>query len=143
MPNHDRFECQTAIDSDAILQYGACDVSRIWRGYSGFQWSKYNSLRSGKTHCFTPDSWFCFSLCDYRYFLLTCFRLSSSTPRRMWIPANQAIAGIISVGSCLNKRPDCTISLQASTACPAAKILRVPFTSALVAYVRRAWRVAP
>ncbi|MDF8673072.1 hypothetical protein OU584_23820, partial [Escherichia coli] len=21
MPNHDRFECQTAIDSDAILQY--------------------------------------------------------------------------------------------------------------------------
>ncbi len=25
MPNHDRFECQTAIDSDAILQFPRCD----------------------------------------------------------------------------------------------------------------------
>ncbi len=30
MPNHDRFECQTAIDSDAILQPGAC-VAQIAR----------------------------------------------------------------------------------------------------------------
>ncbi|MEW3375656.1 hypothetical protein [Escherichia coli] len=28
MPNHDRFECQTAIDSDAILQEGALEVAR-------------------------------------------------------------------------------------------------------------------
>ena len=25
MPNHDRFECQTMIDSDAILQSAQCD----------------------------------------------------------------------------------------------------------------------
>ena len=28
MPNHDRFECQTAIDSDAILHVGSRVVSQ-------------------------------------------------------------------------------------------------------------------
>ncbi|WP_338933685.1 hypothetical protein [Escherichia coli] len=33
MPNHDRFECQTAIDSDAILQ-SAMELSRKWNNVS-------------------------------------------------------------------------------------------------------------
>ncbi len=38
------------------------------------------------------------------------------------------------VGSCFNRRPDCTIPPQARTACPAAKMLRAPFTSAFAVY---------
>lgn len=38
------------------------------------------------------------------------------------------------VDSCFNGRPECTILPQARTACPAAKILRAPFTSAFAVY---------
>ncbi|MCZ5979117.1 DinI-like family protein [Escherichia coli] len=34
MPNHDRFECQTAIDSDAILHLYPKTVIRIRKGSS-------------------------------------------------------------------------------------------------------------
>ncbi|EHI0448588.1 type-F conjugative transfer system pilin chaperone TraQ [Escherichia coli] len=30
MPNHDRFECQTAIDSDAILHLPRLDITGMW-----------------------------------------------------------------------------------------------------------------
>ena len=42
-----------------------------------------------------------------------------------WVIAARAVPG-----SCFIGRPDCTTPPQAKTACPAAKILRAPFTSA-------------
>lgn len=35
MPNHDRFECQTAIDSDAILQSVCILLRRLLAGVCG------------------------------------------------------------------------------------------------------------
>lgn len=35
MPNHDRFECQTVIDSDAILQQTTSDGNADAAGHSG------------------------------------------------------------------------------------------------------------
>ncbi len=46
----------------------------------------------------------------------------------------QTEAWLASVGSCFIGWPDCTIPPQASTACPAAKMLRAPFTSAFAVY---------
>ncbi|MBJ3508021.1 hypothetical protein JGC28_19645 [Salmonella enterica subsp. enterica serovar Meleagridis] len=41
MPNHDRFECQTAIDSDAILQWWVLDILDREVGSTG---AKYRVL---------------------------------------------------------------------------------------------------
>ncbi|WP_213091826.1 hypothetical protein, partial [Escherichia coli] len=48
MPNHDRFECQTAIDSDAILQYS------LW-----YELHPFENLRRKGHHChgLTHLSW--------------------------------------------------------------------------------------
>ncbi|MDF8981621.1 hypothetical protein OU578_25585 [Escherichia coli] len=51
MPNHDRFECQTAIDSDAILHYTELDEHGGWKrkllselAYAGVPFDKDKAL---------------------------------------------------------------------------------------------------
>lgn len=56
MPNHDRFECQTAIDSDAILHLSVQQIVQLTRTDSGLTTSDTGNKIKNLSMMFLPFS---------------------------------------------------------------------------------------